>query len=249
VLVVAFIPVFADYAGSAVEGMIWLMNLLIERTNRIPFALTDGIHVSIFQTIVLYIATITGAAWLLKKNKQMLFTCGAFTVLFFCLRSLDLIKASQQRKLIVYNVPQHTAIDIVEGSSYKFLGDSSLLQDGFLRNFHLKPSRILNRIDEGSLAGLIVENNIVLSNTRKVVVLDHSLPYEEPAEKIKANAIIISKNPKLYIDQLVKHFDCELLIFDASNPLWKIQLWKKDCDSLHLRHYSVPEQGAFEMDL
>ncbi len=248
-LIVSFVPILAEYVGKMVEGMIWLMNLLIERTNRIPFSLTDGIQVSILQSVVFYVAIIAGSIWLLKKNKQMLFASCAFIVLFFGLRSLDFIKVNQQRKLIVYNVPQHTAIDVVEGSSYKFIGDSILLQDGFLRNFHLKPSRILNRTDEGVLAGLIFQNNIIASETKKVLMLDHPLPYSEPAEKIKADAIIITKNPKLYINQLVKHFDCKLLIFDASNPIWKIRLWKKDCDSLHLRHYSVPEQGAFEMDL
>jgi competence protein ComEC len=38
-------------------------------------------------------------------------------------------------------------------------------------------------------------------------------------------------------------------VFDSSNPLWKIREWKKQADSLHLRHHSVPEQGAFQMAL
>jgi competence protein ComEC len=36
---------------------------------------------------------------------------------------------------------------------------------------------------------------------------------------------------------------------DASNSLWKIAGWKKDCDELALPCFSVPEQGAFMLDL
>jgi len=39
------------------------------------------------------------------------------------------------------------------------------------------------------------------------------------------------------------------IVFDASNSLWKIQKWKKDCEALNLRFHSVPEQGAFVLDL
>jgi competence protein ComEC len=248
-LIVAFIPLLPEYVGKAVEGLVWLMNWLIERTNRIPFALTDGIQISILQSVILYIALITGAVWLLRKNKQMMFASAASVVLFFGLRSFDLIRINNQQKLIVYNVPQHTAIDVVEGSNYKFVGDSSLQQDGFLRNFHLKPSRILNRMDEGILSALAIKDDVIASTNKKVIILDEPLPYEFPQQRIKIDAIIITKNPKLYINQLVKHYDCKMLIFDATNPLWKIRLWKKDCDSLHLPHHSVPEQGAFVMDL
>ncbi len=248
-LIVSFIPLLAEYTGKVVEGLVWTMNWLIERTNRIPFALTDGIQISIVQSVILYIAIITAAIWLLRKNKQMMFAAGAFLVVFFGLRSFDIIKINQQRKLIVYNVPQHTAIDVVEGDKYHFIGDSVLLEDGFLRNFHLKPSRILNRMDEGILSSLLIDHGSISSENKKVIIVDQLLSSLQPRSKIKADAIIITKNPRLYINQLLQQYDCKLVVFDATNPLWKIRLWKKDCDSLHLRHYSVPEQGAFELDL
>jgi len=31
--------------------------------------------------------------------------------------------------------------------------------------------------------------------------------------------------------------------------LWKIEKWKKDCDRLLLRSHSVPQQGAFILNL
>jgi competence protein ComEC len=80
-------------------------------------------------------------------------------------------------------------------------------------------------------------------------LIDRPFTYTIPTEKIKVDAIIITKNPKIYISQIVQRFDCPQIIFDAANSMWKINNWKKDCDSLHLRHHSVATEGAFIMDL
>ncbi len=248
-LIFSFIPVLGELWGKAVEWMIWIMNLFIERTDRIPWAVTDGIQITIPQSLFIFATLIFGAVWLLRRNKQMLFAAGISMIGYVGLRSIDIFKVNQQRKLIVYNVPQHTAIDVVEGSNYTFYGDSSLLEDGFLRNFHLRPSRIVNRMNAGILNSVFIDENRIQSNEKKIIVIDEALPYETPAEKVNADVIVITKNPKLYINRLKEHYNFGLLVFDATNPLWKIRLWKKDCDSLHLRHYSVPDQGAFEMDL
>lgn len=80
-------------------------------------------------------------------------------------------------------------------------------------------------------------------------MIDSEIVYSALPEKINVDYIIISKNPKLFIPNLAAVFNCGVYIFDASNPLWKIEKWKKDCEELHLRFHSVPEQGAFVTDL
>jgi len=61
--------------------------------------------------------------------------------------------------------------------------------------------------------------------------------------------LIISKNPKVKIKDLAQLFHCNQYIFDASNSLWKIGQWKKECEELHLQSHSVSEQGAFVTDI
>jgi len=57
------------------------------------------------------------------------------------------------------------------------------------------------------------------------------------------------KIPKINISDIDENFDCKNYLFDASNPQWKIEQWKKDCEELHLHFYSVPEQGAIVINL
>lgn len=248
-LIISPLPAVAAPFGNMVEWMIDMMNTLIERTDRIPFAVTDGIQVNATQTVLMYLLIIFAFTWLITRKKTMLFAGAISLLLIIAIRSAEIIRTSQQQKLIVYNIPQHMAADIIDGGNYRFFGDSSVLEDRFLQNFHLRPSRILNRISEGPVSSIVVDRNTIRGRNKTVVVVDQPLSDQSPVTKAKADAIIITGNPRLYISNLLQYFDCNLLVFDATNPSWKIRLWKKDCDSLHLRHYSVPEQGAFEMDL
>ncbi len=156
-----------------------------------------------------------------------------------------------QQKIIVYNVPQHKAIDFINGNNYKFIGDSILMQDRMLQNFHIKPGRIAMHLQKNVniLDALSEKGQFFQFNDKKILIIDSSFDFEPLPERINIDVLIISKNPKLYIEQVSATFNCGVYIFDASNPLWKINKWKKDCEELHLPSHSVPEQGAFIMDL
>ena len=170
---------------------------------------------------------------------------------FLALSAFDTWKSRNQKKLIVYNVPQYQAIDIVQGNKYKFIGDSILLQDGLLQNFHLKPARVKLQLTKRvlDLPGLFAKQNFYSIGNKVIFILDTSVTFGPISKKIDVDCIVISKNIKIGLQQLAAVFNCKWYVFDASNSLWKIDKWKKDCEELHLQYHSIPEKGAFEMDL
>ncbi len=248
----AWIPFVGTYLGKLVSWLVWLMNKIILLVNDVPFAVWDRIPATAFTTLLLYIAVITLATWLLNKNK-MLLQISLFCLLVFTIAQVyGKWQIANQHKLIVYNVPQHQAIDFIDGNNYQFVGDSALLVDGMLQNFHLKPGRIQMQLNKqvDSVKNIFTAQDLFYQfGNKKILLIDHSISFEEPQEKINVDIIIISKSPKLYIPQLASVFNCKQIIFDASNSLWKIEKWKKDCEGLHLQNYSVPQQGAFILEL
>jgi competence protein ComEC len=139
----------------------------------------------------------------------------------------------------------------VSANNYKFIGDTALLEEGMLQNFHLKPGRIalqLNKIQD-SIDACLQNGQFYQFWGKKFLVIDKNLVFEPVQQKINVDVIIISKNPNLYITQLAAVFNCKQYVVDASNSLWKIERWKKDCSALHLQLFSVPEKGAFILDL
>ena len=146
-------------------------------------------------------------------------------------------------------MPQHQAIDFVEGENYIFKGDSIMREDGFLQNFHLKPARVKYRINETDSLPSLYENGIFQFGLKKFLVLDQPVYFKPIKEKIKIDVIILSKNPSLKISTIAAVFDFKSLIFDASNADWRIKKWKTECEQLHLPFYNTVDNGAFEMNI
>lgn len=247
---VSFIPPAAWLVGKILSWLIMLMNSYVERIEALPGSLSDGLQINIIQAVLLFVFIAGISFWLMEKIKRGL-TIGLMALLgVFTARSYSFINAGKQQKIIVYNVPQRQAIDFIDGRNYLFYGDSGLLTDDFAQNFHLKPSRILNRLSPvTSINNFFIYDKYAGYKDRKILLADTSLTFSETDVKNDIDLLIISKNPKLYISKLAKAFNIKQVVFDGSVPFWKLPYWKKDCDSLHIPYYDVNEKGAFVMNL
>ena len=248
--VVSFIPVIAIFIGKILSLLIWIMNSYIERIEILPFSLLDGLQISILQTILLFGVAAGFGFWLMEKSKAGLKYALAALFGFVVLRTISFIQADNRQQLIVYNVPQKRAIDLIDGRKYFFVGDSDLLADDFIRNFHIKPSRVLHRIEPAiNFENYQQPENLIIYNSKKIMTLSETKYFSPLGEKIPVDLLLISGNPKLYFNKLAETFSIKQVVFDGSCPTWKINYWKKDCDSLHIPYHDVSEKGAFVMNL
>jgi len=247
---ISYIPVFAKPAGMVLHWLIYGMNSLIEHMENLPFSLWNGMQVNMLQVVFLYGFIAAMACWLMQKNKTALFTSLFCLLGFLSVRTYSFIIAKRQQQLIVYNLPKHQAMDFISGRDYFFKGDNEILTDNLLQNFHLKPSRILHRMNNAdSIATLLYASPVFIFNNKKIVLIDKGGSYPVPTEKIKADLIIISKNAQVQITQLMQAFTCGQIIFDASNTSRKVNKWKADAAKLGLHCFSVVDNGAFVMNM
>jgi competence protein ComEC len=171
-------------------------------------------------------------------------------LVFFALRTVSFMQSNTRQQLIVYNVPQKQAIDFIAGRKYFFVGDSDLLADDFVRNFHLKPSRILHRMEPAeSIDKFSQSGNLINYRGKRIMRINESCRFSAATSKIAIDLLLISGNPRLNINKIAESFSVNQVVFDGSCPAWKIKYWNKDCDSLHIPTYDVNEKGAFVMNL
>lgn len=244
---ISFLPFIAIYVGKIVQLLIYWMNSYIEMIERVSFSLWNGFSISILQAILLSIAAVAICFWLMDKRKWILWTVLGSLLSFTVLRSLSFNEAYSQKKLIVYNVPKYTAIDLIDGRAYNFIGDSMLLYDDFIRNFHIQPSRVLYRMNPNQVLPINCRD---FEFCKKHIAIIDSTQYFTPVHpKQKIDVLILSRNPKLYISNLLKTFEINQIVIDGSVPQWKAKLWQHDCDSLNIHCFNVSEKGAFVMNL
>lgn len=249
-LLVGWWPQAALFMGKVISPMISLMNQMIERTDWLPFSVTENILLSLSETVLLYGIILFLSIWLLQKKKAALIRALSLAMVTCGMVCRDQIIRLQQHRLVVYNIPGHQSIDLFEGETYTYLGDSTVTLPGQLLRYNLQPSRQIHGIKSfGSIQNTLIKGPLIASRKKTVLIIDPTLPILTSSEKIPVDIIILSHNPGIRMAKLDSVFSCQWYVFDSSNPLWKIRYWKKDADSLHLRHYSTQEQGALELDL
>ena len=242
--VLFFIEPVGEFLGSMIHWMIWCMNSYIERWDKVSFSVWSGLSVSILQTIFLTGFIIALCCWLMEMKKRLLQLVLICLFCFITFRSISFIEAGQQKKLIVYNVPKYQAIDLVDGRTCGFIGDTVLVNNE-LKNFHLQPSRITNRIK--NLRPVTLKNFSFYNS--HVLIIDSTTGFRQSPGQINIDLLILSGNPRFYLSKFLKNFLVRQIVIDGSVPAWKSGLWKKDCDSLQIPCHDVSEEGAFVMNL
>jgi competence protein ComEC len=247
---ISFIPLVATGTGEVLSWLIRVMNTWVERIEALPFSLWDQLQIDTSQAVFLFLCIAGISYWLIEKKKRGL-QAGLLALLCFLgLRSYSFWQAGKQQKIIVYNVPQHRAIDFINNRGFFFAGDTALLENDFAENFHLKPSRILQRVGAvPQLSNLTVFDHYVSFNNRKILLLDKNVSFNQLPGRQSIDLVVVSKNPKLSITTLHNSFAIKQMVFDGSVPAGKLKYWKKDCDSLHIPYHDVSEKGAFVMNL
>lgn len=245
---VSFIPGLAQFTGRVISGAIGLMNGFIEKVESLPGSVWDGLQFTGVQVILLFLFIAGMAYWLLERSANGLLAGQLMCAGFVLLRSISFIESQKQRLLLVYNIPSKTAIDIIDGRKFQFSGDSNLLTRSFNHDFHLRPARTLYRTAPAvHLTHLIKDGNYISFGGKKILLLDENLFYPPVAAKQSIDLLIVSRNPMLYFKQLAASLDIKKVVFDASTPSWKVNNWKKECDSLRTPWHDVREEGAFVM--
>lgn len=246
----SFIPAVAIFLGKLTWAVIWLLNHFVLLINSFPLFLWDKIMISSTETIFLFMIFISFIYWLIKKSNPALIWGLIFTFIFTVLIFHAQWQSFTQKKIIVYNIPSHRAIDFIDRQNFRFIGDSMVTRNTLLKNFNINPAHISFRSNTASyLQNLYIHAGFHQFYNCKILLIDSAGKYIQLPQKIALDYIVISKNAHIKIEELIHVFDCKKYIFDASNSLWKIEQWKKECEELHLQSHSVPEQGAFVINL
>lgn len=119
----------------------YLLSFLIEILSfleSIPFSVTKGLFISSYETILLY--TLIGLFFLYVEFKSLLLIrLFLFVITLFI--SIDLIEdyfLLRQKKIIIYNISNHVAIDLISGNNHYFLADQDLINNPAKIKFHIE---------------------------------------------------------------------------------------------------------------
>ncbi len=250
-LAVSWWQLAAIYIGKITGWLVWLMNAAISYCDHLPGSLTDNIYSNIASTILLYLFVICMCCWFCYRQKRMLHLGYANALLLLTLYGYFYYESHHQSKIVIYNIPQHPAIDFIYKNRHLFKGDSILQANRQLFAYTLRPAHIELRatIRSDSIPAFWSENEFLQYGPKKIMITDGNTRFSSSAHPLPIDILVISKNTRVAIRDIIKTVSPAIIIFDGSNSLWKIEKWKKECEQLLLPCFSVQEQGAYITDV
>ncbi|ANI89033.1 hypothetical protein A9P82_06835 [Arachidicoccus ginsenosidimutans] len=245
----SFFSPLSLFAGKIVEKLISFFDTTIQLVGNISFSVIEGIYINILQVVLLIIATFCIYFFIKIKNKIAITTTLVCAFCFFTINIVRHIHVSHQQKTIVYNISKHTVIDFVKGSSYVNFSDTTFTKFSEEYQYILKPARnFLHVKTKNNFPELRTIYPEFQFKNKSIFILNNSSANQLDTNK-KTDVFILSNNVDIDFRQMKNHFPKTIFVFDNTNKLWKINQWKKACDSVHLHFHSIPAQGAFVMNL
>jgi len=250
---VFWIPGINQLVGFLLEKSLWLMNWVVLTIDALPYALLQGISISVPESWFIYASLLAVVAFIYWRSNSFLLAALMWVVLLLGWNVAEKIQNQYQRTLIVYSVSKNTAIDFISGSEHLFIADSALLHDYDRMLFHIKhnwwdsglQSAAADMKHDFSLPFVKRENEYIQFFDKKMVLIDKPLRENLPKEKLRVDYVLLSKNAKVNMRDLVKMYNFRRIIFDSSNSPGKIKYWKQDCEKLGLEYYDAQENGAY----
>ncbi len=246
---------------------IWFVNQTVLLVDRIPYAVTNGISITVLETWLIYVMIFFGLFYLMQKRAIMLQGFLLISILLVVLQIQENLKINKQQRMVVYNINNHSAIDLVNGRENIFISDTILDQDKNALRFHIRQHWWKNGLYATVMPAMFAKAEINNASVnyfydppflffadQKWVHVDSSyanklLRVNVPSQPLKADVLLLSENAHVTLKRLSQFISASQIIIDSSNKKWKSERWMKEADSLKLNCYSVPDKGAFIQEL
>lgn len=267
--IVSPIPLLSKYAAWATDKLLFALNYGVQYFEKLPFAITEGIYITVTETILIYLIIIFISIYIFEKHIKYLFISLFLTAIILGYNAYEKLNQKQQKVFAVYNIPGISAFNFIDGKDNILFTDLKLLNDENKLTFHLKNNWIKAGLDKEKVVSvkelnksinfktlyiinntrLYVRQNFISFYAHRIFYLNNDLiKYLNPDNKIDVDYIIISNNAKIKLSDIVKCFNFKKIIIDSSNSNYKTDSWLKEAIEAGINAFSVRDKGAFYLD-
>lgn len=259
-VVFSWFPFVAHWLGIALSGIVYLLNLLVNRVGRLPYHGFYDLNFPWLKVLLVYGLIMSFFMVFLKKQVRYLFPAMTLLLLLAGYQTLHKINLLRQEKLIFYSVNKHTALDFIRGTRHVCLVDSVLGEYPQMADYQLENNRIalglgenympVNEAVPGLNPGLFFDGEFGDFNGYRFMVIGDKFDYHAWRRfNQKLDAVIVRGNDYLDLNTVMQVLDFDLLIVDSSVPLWKRRKLEKLAGSRGIHYYDVRKNGALVVDL
>lgn len=265
-LSLSFIPVIGEYLALALNYIIQFLNYSVNLIDALPYSLSENIRFSVSDTWLVYLFIICCICLVAyRKFKYLMF--GSLFISIFLISGLWISYTDlEQRKIIIYNIPQHSTVNFIDGTDNILVSDIKLTSNRSKLMFHVQNNWINNGVSNEKIVRLdhlmkkhSISNMLRISNdnlfTKRnyfqfynttIAIIDDKHKPQQSSKKLNLDLLLITKNAKLSLTELLSQFNPKQIIIDASNSTYTSERFKEEAQQLNINCWSVLLDGAYE---
>lgn len=241
-LLVSKLTMLSALLGKVIYYTIAFTNDIVKAVEQIPYSYVNGIHISIFQSILLYIIIGCSTAFFVFKRASYFRSALLSATLFFVLQLVHHINNATQNRLLIYNINKHTAMHIIKGNEALLVTDTALFANKSKMKFHLQQHSWKSGIDR--------QQELFTDSSWKTIILPgytcvlsgHSLPQKYDI----AVDLLLIKN-KVDGDLLLERLRPKRVIITSAVKPHHARLIHEQFASTDIPVSYVGETGAIEV--
>ncbi len=257
-IIVSWIPVLAGWVAWLLSGLIYLMNFLITQIGNLPASGISDLYIPWLVVIVIFAILFTGYRFIISKERVFAIPFLVSMLMFVLVSDVHKLKVITQSRIVMYNVNNHCAIDLISGNKHILLCDSVLLQNQKLLDYCAENCRIkwgLRKVSapldlalQNEDAGFWYNENIFWFNGLRIARIE-SNGFNPLLKPLSVDWLWITGKGDIDLDKLQNTFSFSRLILGQTvYPAYASRI-KEKMKQANIPLYDIRQQGAFVYDL
>ncbi len=250
VIGVGSFSIVAGLIGLCLTWVIRFVNGIVFTMDSLPFAAIENIHITLPQSFLLVLLISFCVA--LSDTRSFLYVvwCFATVVLFSVLQWVHFHRHVSVRKIAVYCVPGHSAIELIDRGVSCLVADEGLKGDVRTMRYYIAPYRIISGVTREVPDVPVREfrgGKIAIWNGGRVLQLTDD-DYEIPGVLI-VDWLVISNNAVDDPGEVLDRVNCTAVVLDSSNSFLFATRFLEAAKLYNLDVHSVLHQGAYVREI
>tara|TARA_B100000902_G_C27172558_1_gene844593 strand:- start:8 stop:1099 length:1092 start_codon:yes stop_codon:yes gene_type:complete len=129
IIILSFSNPFTVFLGSLYNWVLKIFYRSINFINHIPGSKIEGFSINLFETISIYLLLLLIIACMRTKKAQYIYSSFLVIGLLFFMDSKEDFKLDNLNRIIIYDIKDHFAMDLISGNNHYLICDEYLLNN------------------------------------------------------------------------------------------------------------------------
>ncbi|MBC5992588.1 ComEC/Rec2 family competence protein [Pontibacter cellulosilyticus] len=237
-------------------GFIWCMNEFNLWVQQLPQAIINGIDITLFQTVLLYLLLLAFILFMALKKLRYLSLATSIVAILSVQEIWETVQQREQNMQAVYSLRGSTGVAVIAGQQAVLIADSALMQNQSNYTFNVQSHFWQHGVQEPQFVSLEesidVEvssqvlpdgNHLLIAKGKRWLILSKPIKVQ-PSGSFVVDYVLLRRNAQIKPEEL-QVYTFDKVILDGSNSPWYRERMRKEFETASIAYHDVMKDGAF----